>query len=433
MNTQSDCCQACFSLEVQQWLNRANTKHKPLYPCSPARRWWSDEAVAIIAKYRHLNVVATLAFGLVPLNAVAATCTELEASLTAMGNQLYASQHVNVLYCLSLYPNGYVCGSDITFTIEKQTLNGVEQRRNAYRYVGPASTGSVVSLWNSGWQNCDDQYTITLSGGTITEPGQDLNFTATVTNKSDGQPPTNPVDVKISLKVDPTSGGHDHGDSARPRGGIAGTKCDTDSTCWTGTTDGGGVVTFNCNPTDVSGTHTITAMCDKCSNSDAKQIEVKVLGLEPIPASQFYSFVGATVSHADNHYLTPDAAAVLWRIAVSYQAEQQFKLLDPVTGLPQIDPLTGFPVAPTVLHVNDASLIWGGKFDINGSWKGDHQEHRRGTVVDIRANNLSTAIPDANFEDFQSLADDFGADAYLEEPPDINRRHFHLRLLNRKE
>lgn len=425
MDTLTGFSQAYFSQEEQQCQHRANTKYKLLYPDATARRLWRATAVATIAKYRHLYVVATLALGLVPLNAVAATCTDLEASLTAMGNQLYASQHVNVLYCLSLYPNGYVCGSDITFIIEKQTLNGVEQRRNAYRYVGPASTGSVVSLWNSGWQNCDDQYTITLSGGTITEPGQDLNFTATVTNKSDGQPPSNPVDVKISLKVDPTSGGHDHGDSARPRGGIAGTKCDTDSTCWTGTTDGGGVVTFNCNPTDASGTHTITASCDKCSNSDSKSVDVKVDGLEPIPASQFYAFIGATDKHADNHYLTLAAAEVLWRIAASYQIEQQFKLTNPATNLPTAN--------PPVLQVNDASLKWGGVYDLSGKWNPPHHEHRRGTVVDIRANGLVTAIPDANFEDFQSLADDFGADAYLEEPPDINRRHFHLRLLNRKE
>lgn len=273
-------------------------------------------------------------------------------------------------------------------------------------------------------KNCiPDEYTITLTGGTSTEPSQDLSFTATVANKSDGQPPTTPVTVKINLKVDSKSGGHDHGDSTRPRGGIEGAQCDTDDTCWTGTTDGSGAVTFNFNPTIASGTHTITATCDKC-NTDSKNVDVKVDGLMPIPASQFYAFIGATNRHADNHYLSLAAAEVLWRIAVSYQIEQQFKLNDPVTNLPT--------VTPPVLQVNDASLMWGGKFDLSGRWTGHHFEHMRGTVVDVRANGLPTAIPAVNFADFIDLAVHYGADPYLESPsPDL--QHFHLRLFNRKE
>ncbi len=61
-----------------------------------------------------------------------------------------------------------------------------------------------------------------------------------------------------------------------------------------------------------------------------------------------------------------------------------------------------------------------------------HVEHRRGTVVDVRANNLDTAIPSQNFKEFESLAADFGADAHFESP-NIERRHVHLRLLGREE
>jgi hypothetical protein len=109
---------------------------------------------------------------------------------------------------------------------------------------------------------------------------------------------------------------------------------------------------------------------------------------------------------------------------VSYQVEQRFKLRHPVTRK--------YTVTPPVLHVNDASLEWGGKFDLSGGWTGPHVEHRHGTVVDVRANNQSTAIPVENFDEFISRADDYGADAYLESPT-VGRRHFHLRLLNRKE
>ncbi|MFC5475093.1 DUF6531 domain-containing protein [Paraherbaspirillum soli] len=86
--------------------------------------------------------------------AIAATCSELEASLTALGNNVYAAQHPNVLYCLSLNPGGYPCGSDITFHIERQVSNGSEQRRNGYVYIGPQSTGSVWSSWYTAWESC---------------------------------------------------------------------------------------------------------------------------------------------------------------------------------------------------------------------------------------------------------------------------------------
>ena len=58
-----------------------------------------------------LLLCATSAFA---PGAAAATCPELEAALTAQGQAQFDEQHVNVLYCLSLYPNGFVCGSDIS-------------------------------------------------------------------------------------------------------------------------------------------------------------------------------------------------------------------------------------------------------------------------------------------------------------------------------
>ncbi|UUZ65163.1 hypothetical protein LP417_11265 [Polaromonas sp. P1-6] len=100
------------------------------------------------------RVAASLVVLFASTGAFAATCTELEASLAVIGNKAYADQHVNVAYCLSLYPSGYVCGSDVQFHIESQEVDGSQQRRNAYRYVGPPSTGSVVSLWFTPWESC---------------------------------------------------------------------------------------------------------------------------------------------------------------------------------------------------------------------------------------------------------------------------------------
>lgn len=303
--------------------------------------------------------------------------------------------------------------------------------------------------------------TLTLSGGTEVEPsnGSDKKFLpiiATVIDQSTNQPPTNPVKVHVSLKVeDLKSGGHDHGDSTRPRGGIAEVKtCASDGECWPGPqstngkgmTDGNGQVVFNFNAPEASGKYTITAICDGCSSSSApKTVEVKVDGLETIPNSTFYKFIGDTDKHTKNHYLMPEAATVLRNIAISYLIEDKFWQLKKArrgrTGQYTYTP-------PSVLNVNDASLIWGGKFDIHGKWNGDHQAHKRGIVVDIRANQINInngAIPLQSFTNFQKLAKSYDAKAQVHcsddeqdrHPPDCigddgtqdDLRHFHVILI----
>jgi hypothetical protein len=270
-----------------------------------------------------------------------------------------------------------------------------------------------------------ETYTITLYGGTTTEPGTFLPFMASVTNK-DGKPPTSPVTVKISLKVDPTSGGHDHGDSARPRGGIANVgSCPSDDTCWSvDTPANNGVIVFNFNAPDASGTHSISATCDKCSNTATAKVNVKVDGLSTLTASPMYELVGAvTGKHTDNHYLSELASANLLDLVDRYNK--------------------AYPTGP-VLSLNDASLVWGGKFDVSGTWTGAHAEHRRGVVIDIRANQLPTAIPLSRFSNFKKLAAKSGgafADLHCAFPSRFSwacwadtgpNRHFHVRLLGQK-
>ncbi len=40
-------------------------------------------------------------------------------------------------------------------------------------------------------------------------------------------------------------------------------------------------------------------------------------------------------------------------------------------------------VHPGLVAINDMSLPFGGKFDINGTWSGDHASHLTGTDVDV--------------------------------------------------
>ena len=212
--------------------------------------------------------------------------------------------------------------------------------------------------------------------------------------------------VKFHLDVDLTSGGHDHGENPtrRPRGTISSSNCvpepgapDTYD-CPTGAD---GYTGFTFKAPEVSGTHTITAACISahCSGSITDKINVKVVGLAPIPGSQFYTLtepdgrggikvIGDNGNHSGNHYLTSEAASQLWRLAATYY----FKYRQD-TSVP-------------LLHLNDASLVWGGRFDVNGNWADPHAGHRKGTVIDIRANALPTAIPESLFTDFEDMAKD---------------------------
>jgi hypothetical protein len=81
--------------------------------------------------------------------------------------------------------------------------------------------------------------------------------------------------------------------------------------------------------------------------------------------------------------------------------------------------------------LNDASLKWGGLFDKDGDWVPDHVEHRRGTVVDVRANSSPGAIPAEDFDDIKKMAKKLLIDPHFE--GGSTNQHFHLRLFNRRE
>ena len=104
-----------------------------------------------------------------------------------------------------------------------------------------------------------------------------------------------------------------------------------------------------------------------------------------------------------------------------------------------------WPAAPK-LTLNDASLVWGGKFDIKGTWEQNpkaHAEHRLGENIDIRANMNPGAVPskiraavfrwlgDASLPE-DNISPDFVIDSAnpLWENPGVANEHFHLRLGN---
>lgn len=293
------------------------------------------------------------------------------------------------------------------------------------------------------------------------EPGSSASPYVEVVNALTRQPKEGAV-VNIRVAVDDSSGGHDHGSTGgalRPKGtlgscvagGVPGTV-----DCTTGP-DGRASFTFGA--PDVSGTHTFTATCisHACSGSKTGAIKVKVDGLVPIPDSKFYALtepdgrggvkvIGDNGKHSGNHYLTPEAASVLWRMAASYHMEAKYQQS---RNLRRGRLSWAVYSPPLPLQVNDASLIWGGRFDANGNWANPHSGHRRGVVVDVRANSNTGAIPLASFANFQDMAASYyGAEAQVHctsnktdgqnrQPPSCigrdrsqdSNRHMHILLL----
>jgi hypothetical protein len=269
---------------------------------------------------------------------------------------------------------------------------------------------------------CNSNLTIVLLGLATIQPGNSIPLQAKVTD-SNGQPYAGAI---VHLRVDavPHSGGHIHGDDSdvKRRGNLDGIGPEAIATSPTGAD---GIFNFTFNGPGVSGTLNFTAWCDNrtCTQQGPNTIDVKIEGLEPLPASPgLYGLIGSypdgnNSPHPDNHYLTPVAIKNARALAWIYKST--------------------FPGAP-LLQYNDASLKWGGVFDINGTWSGDHIEHRRGTVIDVRANrDPLTAIPVENYAWFEKMVKVNGGNPLYHPPPDAQhprrKEHFHVRLMDRSE
>jgi hypothetical protein len=264
------------------------------------------------------------------------------------------------------------------------------------------------------------------------EPGSSREVVVRVENAK--QAPQSGVRVKLEVDVDETSGGHAHGGADRDKGSLSGSaSCDPPvKNCATEITDFDGNANFTFKAPVVSGEHTVTAACisPACDNTDSGKIYVKVPELHEIPADPaLYVLIGgeANKKHHDNHYLTSSALDQLFVLVINYHVR--------------------YPNEP-VLHLNDASLVWGGQFDIDGDWDTPHVGHQRGVAIDIRANEADGNIPASLFDSFRDLVSttktilsgrvisavakmhcSAGRDPAKDNCNGDNNRHFHVNLL----
>jgi hypothetical protein len=226
----------------------------------------------------------------------------------------------------------------------------------------------------------------------------------------EGSAPKAGVAVSFKSNVLPLSGGHEH-EGNRPEATVAPI---------TGVTDANGQVKFKFIATEFAGEHVVTATCDSCSNKTADEVvTVLVPNLVQLGADYQsparYILIGDTPKHPLNHFFTSEAKDALMGMM------RLFKSAD--WG---------------VVGVNDASLKWGGRFDIAGAWNGSHHEHLEGKEVDlsfVRPAGISSVLRQKVYDDANE-AEGVSLPQILwhlkDNPKTGSKAHFHVYLLGQK-
>ena len=202
----------------------------------------------------------------------------------------------------------------------------------------------------------------------------------------EGSTPKAGVAVTFKVDVIEKTGGHGHHDANRPKGSVPAS----------GVTDGNGEIKLTFLATEVAGSHNITTTCDSCSNKTAvKKVDVLVPDLIPISpnppqnadGSYKYAFTAVDPGHVGTsggrqrgeYYLTTEALINLESLVREFATQ-------------------GWGT----IAFNDASLNWGGVYDINNNWRPPHSTHRKGEDIDIsftRAGNPTSKKKQSEFYD----------------------------------
>ena len=232
----------------------------------------------------------------------------------------------------------------------------------------------------------------------------------------EGSTPKAGVAVTFKVDVVPMTGGHGHHDANRPKGSVPAS----------GVTDANGEIKLTFRASEVAGSHNITATCDSCSNKTAdKKVDVRVPDLAPIApnppknadGSYQYTFTAVDPGHVGSsggrqrgeYYLTAEAASNL-DVLISNFAEEGWG----------------------IVGLNDASLNWGGLYDLKNNWSSPHSEHRVGEEIDISFKRAGNVVSTAKQNSFYKK---FCEDKKAEVPFSILHHyvlipHFHVRLAN---
>ena len=171
-----------------------------------------------------------------------------------------------------------------------------------------------------------------------------------------------PVGTTVQFYTErvPFSGGHQHGSAHEPE--AIGT-CNPQSLVLTGS--------YPQNmPSEFTAPEGCGIIIHTASFSNGSvipdRIEVLIPGLVPIAASNNLRLKPPTEVHPSPYWVDPSMNPRLTTLADRYFAERG-----------------------KFLTVTDASLVWGGRFDLNCDWKRPHAEHQNGRQVDMRSRDMT--------------------------------------------
>jgi hypothetical protein len=122
--------------------------------------------------------------------------------------------------------------------------------------------------------------------------------------------------------------------------------------------------------------------------------EIMLLGLVPIPSTRKIKLKSPRPEHPSPYWADPAFVRKLELVADKYFSE------------------TGKDIT-----ITDASLQFGGRFDLNGDWSAPHAEHRDGHQADIRSNDMS----DSDRRVFRQACANYGMQVLVESD------HWHVR------
>jgi hypothetical protein len=179
---------------------------------------------------------------------------------------------------------------------------------------------------------------------------------------------------KITINRIERSGGHDHPNSPDlnlwGRITVQGNKGNPVTAI---TNQNGEINTDEILASEFGGEYFVEAFLESNpSVKDEANLTVRVSDLQLLPVSTYYDKIGGT----DNHYGPPSRP----NEDHNHWAQQNVNENIKQTAILWFN---NFP-KEAKLNINDISLPYGGKFDVNGKWKGDHSEHRTGEDIDIR-------------------------------------------------
>lgn len=342
--------------------------------------------------------------------------TNIVQSWTAFPSAQQACQAISLGYCaLDEYGN-----SDQCINLNARCGNAAEISTPGYavqvcvlrRELLPRPSGAKNTLYHTDSNRCfcprgtiidhntascmpvTEDLRIALTGGEEVRPlgtGGMASVTL-IARVTDATTPKAGVLVDFSVGVTGNSGGHEHDDPSRPRGSLSVVG---------GATDANGEIKVTFSAPEVAGVHTVKAACGRCTNNAVtKEVKVKVPDLLPVspnaPQNADSTFVYALTSvdkthqgngryHHNQYYLTQQSQINLQSMIDAFAAE-------------------GWGT----VALNDASLYWGGRYDIYANWgqpaaaKEPHAGHREGREIDVsfaRAGNPISAPKQKVFYD----------------------------------